>query len=278
MLRPLGGGLLAVLLLASCADPVEAPLDGPDAAAQDVAGRDAGPGRDATVTDRPTDAGDADGGADGADARAPDAELLDAGTPDADAADAAPTDAGGAACPIGLDETFPATLRITTDDHFTLFVNGVLVDDTPRIWTQPQTYTLALFRHPARANVLAVAGLNTMRINGLDRAVVADLALALTSTPASVVTDTRWRVRELLEPDWWAVEHDDAAWGAAVDQGPHGSAPYFSVLGTSSARLLWSYPANVPALDKPERETIYLRRRFYVTAAGEVSDVPTPCP
>ena len=181
-------------------------------------------------------------------------------------------------CPFKWADTFLATLRITADDHFALYVNGTLIDDTPRWWGSPQSYTIPLFRHPERGNVLAIEGRNTQRASGLDRTVVAQLDFDVGGGPRSVVTNGAWRVASAAAPGWFDVNHNDAAWDFAMEQGAHGIPPYNNVLGESSAWHIWSYLSTGNAASKPVTEDIFLRRRFYVTASGAVSSEPTTCP
>lgn len=187
--------------------------------------------------------------------------------------------AGGAPeCPFAMDATVSGTLKITTDDHFRLYVNGVLIDETQRLWSSPQTYTVNVFRHPSRKNVLAVDGLNNAEIDGLDRGVIVDLSFDAGAGPESVLSDATWKLSTTLVANWFEVDFVDTAWVAATDEGPHGITPYGNILGTSSARWLWSYDSNVPAASKPTMEQVWVRKTFYVGASGTVSSTPTACP
>ena len=185
---------------------------------------------------------------------------------------------GAPECPFATDATISGTLRITTDDNFRLYVNGVLIDETPRLWSSPQTYTVNVFRHPSRKNVLAVEGINNAEIDGLDRGVIVDLSFDAGGGAQSVLTDATWKLSTTLATDWFAVDFVDTAWVAATDEGAHGIAPYGAILGTSSARWLWSYDSNVSAASKPTTEQVWVRKTFYVGASGVVSANPAACP
>ncbi len=187
--------------------------------------------------------------------------------------------AGGApTCPFRTDDTVSGTLKITTDDNFRLYVNGTLIDETPRLWFSPQTYMVNVFRHPSRKNVIAVEGINNAEIDGLDRGIVLDLSFDAGAGPQSVLSDTTWKLSTMLETNWFEVAFVDTAWVAATDEGAHGIMPYGNILGTSSARWLWSYDANISAASKPTTETIWIRKTFYVNGSGLVSTAGSACP
>jgi hypothetical protein len=182
------------------------------------------------------------------------------------------------ACAIGLDATFTATIRITTDDNFRLFVNGTLIDDTPRVWTEVQTYSVQLFQHPSKRNTIAIEGTNVENTSGPDRGIIADTRFAFGSIEDMVVTNTSWRLSTSLESGWTEVGFDASGWRFALSEGPHGMAPWGALLGQSSAEWLWSYDSNQPADAKVVGETVYVRRDFYIDRTGHVSDVPQACP
>lgn len=182
------------------------------------------------------------------------------------------------ACQIGPDDTISATLRITADDNYKLYVDGALIDDTPRLWSDPQTYTVKLYRHPTHKNVIAVEGINTQKISGLDRGVIVDIAFTLGGSTRAVLTDASWKLSTRLAADWFAPSFNDAAWSAPTVEGPHGIAPWGPVLGTSSAQWLWSYSSDLSVDQKPVDETVYLRKTFYLSTAGAPLDAPGTCP
>jgi hypothetical protein len=62
-----------------------------------------------------------------------------------------PLDAPVSLCPVGLDDLIPATITVTTDDNTTLWLNGVLIDNVPRVWSNPQRYDVMIYAHPSRA-------------------------------------------------------------------------------------------------------------------------------
>jgi hypothetical protein len=183
----------------------------------------------------------------------------------------------GEPCPFEAGATIRATIRTTTDDNYHLYVNGALIDDVERLWSQPQTYSVDLFRHPDRKNVIAIQGTNTLKIDGLDRGVLLDLSFGDGNAGQTVVTDTSWKLSTTLESEWFTLGFDDSSWLFATEEGTHGIAPYAAVLGTSSAKWIWSYDANIPAGEKPALEQIWVRKTFYIDADGRVSDEPAVC-
>ena len=186
---------------------------------------------------------------------------------------------GEPGCAIASDATVSGTLKITADDNYRLFVNGTLIDETPRLWSSPQTYTVTLYRNPTRKNVLAVEGINTAEISGLDRGIIADLSFDAGGGAQSVLTDTTWKLSTTLVTDWFTVAFNDAAWVAPIDEGAHGIPPYNAVLGTSSARWIWAYDASGDASTKTDPpESVWVRKSFYVNLAGAVTSTPNTCP
>lgn len=182
-------------------------------------------------------------------------------------------------CPIAPDATISGTLKITTDDNFRLYVNGALIDETARLWSSPQTYTVDLYRNPSRKNVLAVEGINAAEIDGLDRGIIVDLSFDAGGGSQSVLSDTTWKLSTTLVTDWFTVAFDDSGWVAATDEGAHGIPPYYQVLGTSSAHWIWAYDGSVAASAKPNPpESVWVRKSFYVNVAGTVTSTPNPCP
>ena len=231
-------------------------------------------GRDQSALDR--------GAADGptADQRATDQRVADKGAPDAvPKPDSAP-------CPIGINDTIPAQLAITVDDNYKLYLNGQLVANVTNLWNSPLKHNLTLKRHPSQPNVLAIEGINTMRIDGTDRAVVAEARWTVGPTVHALPTDKTWKVLGTAAPSGWEQPaFNDTAWLAATELGAHGMAPYGNILSgllasppAITAKLLWSYNPDKAAATKPVTETNYFRKTFYLTAAGALSATPGTCP
>lgn len=183
------------------------------------------------------------------------------------------------ACPIPFGATVNATLRMTTDDAYVLYVNGALIDDVPRLWSNPQTYVIPIFRHPGRRNAIAIQGTNQQNTTGPDRGIVADVRFTAGTSEARLVTDGAWRLSTVFVTGWSGAAFDASGWAPVVVEGPYGMAPWGNVFGTpSTARWLWSFDSNLPANQKVVTQTIWIHRDFYVDMAGNVRDTPTPCP
>jgi hypothetical protein len=138
---------------------------------------------------------------------------------------------------------------------------------------------VTLHRNPSRKNVLAVEGINTMEISGLDRGIIVDLSFDAGAGSQSVLSDATWRLSTVLVTDWFSVAFDDSGWVAATDEGLHGITPYNDVLGVSSAHWIWAYDASGAASAKTDPpESVWVRKSFYVNAAGTVTSTPSACP
>lgn len=186
-----------------------------------------------------------------------------------------PHDAGP--CPVGIDDTLPATLEVAADDQFQLYVNGTLVDATPRPWTAPQRYAVMLFRHPSRRNVIAIQGRNSLNTDGHDRGVLADLTVMSSSGTQHVLTDATWRISTSQVDQWFSIGFDDSSWPTATDEGPHGEPPWGALFGTSSAHWIWSFDSSATSASKPVDQTVWVRSDFWFDREGSVTEGPSAC-
>lgn len=181
-------------------------------------------------------------------------------------------------CTIPFEATVHGQITFTTDDQTELFVHGVLLDDTPRVWSEMVVRSMPVLVHPSHPNVIAIHGINTAEIDGRDRGVSADLSYVIDGVTHHVVTDLSWRLSRSELAGWTEADFDDGAFVTPVDEGPHGIVPWGTVLvGETTARWLWSYDSNLPASAKPTEEHVFLRRVFFVGPDGAPSDVPLPC-
>jgi alpha-L-rhamnosidase len=137
-----------------------------------------------------------------------------------------------------------ATLYLTADDFFTLFVNGREVDHSApdpkdnNVWQHVHRVNIAPFLTTGR-NVVAIRALNAGGAAG----VVARLEMPGLPT---IETDARWRVWTDAAPDGWsAVTFNDAAWRAATVVAPLTG----GVWAGAGGLLGWpGYDVNVPYL------------------------------
>jgi hypothetical protein len=143
-----------------------------------------------------------------------------------------------------------------------------------RTWQTPTTVTVSLYRHPQRANLVAVHVENYFRIDGLDRGLLLDVA----TSSATLVTDSSWRVNTATVAGFETIGFDDSTWVPAVQEVMHPGGVYGALFGVSSAWWIWLYDAAIPAAMKPVTETMAARRVFYIHADGSIADVPGSCP
>lgn len=208
-----------------------------------------------------------DGGAtDGGPGGGPDAGILDgSGT--------------STTCTLALDAVVAGSARTSGDDNWELYVNGELVKNFTGLWTEPQTDEVKLFRHPSKKNVLAVRASNVVKVDGRDRMIIIDLGFDAGGGEKHVVTDGSWlRSPGGLETNWFAIDFAEANWTAATVVGAHGDAPWGAILGTSTASFLWSYDSGAgDQTTKPDAETVWFRKSFYVDLAGAPQSAPGSC-
>jgi hypothetical protein len=209
---------------------------------------------------------DRDGGANDASSSGGDGGILDGSGP-------------ATTCTIALDAVVAATVRTSGDDNWEMYVNGELVKTFDGLWSEPQTDAVKLLRHPSKKNVVAVRASNVVKVDGLDRMIIVDLGFDAGGGEKHLVTDATWlRSPGGLETNWFAVDFAEANWTAATAVGAHGDPPWGAILGTSTAKFLWSYHSGmVDQATKPDAETVWFRRSFYLDAAGAPQSTPGSC-
>jgi hypothetical protein len=210
-----------------------------------------------------------------------DASPLDGGLSDDDAAssDAARGDAAQEVCPIAFTATVMASLRVTGDDQRTAYMNSNLLESNAAPWWQFGTYQVPLYRHPARANVLAIYAVNLINVDGLDRGILADITyLTPDAILSTVVTSSTTRVATASTAGWTDPTFDDSRWAPATVIGPHGIPPWGPVFGVSSASWIWTYNPGGPATSKPPIDRAFARTYVFVHRDGRLSELPEACP
>ena len=138
-------------------------------------------------------------------------------------------------CPLpAATQIASATLVMTADDYYTVYVNGVLTGNpasVPNGWQIAQTYDISALLRPG-ANTIAVAATNLQ----------ASTSGGLVNTPAGVlghvhvelasggvvdvVTDGSWKAAPTVPSGWEQPGFDDSAWAAALDEGAYGGGPW----------------------------------------------------
>ncbi len=124
-----------------------------------------------------------------------------------------------------LDEGLTVTkavIRLTADNSYKLFINGVSVgqgDD----WTKVGTYDVSSLLHPGR-NIIAVEGGGDG--NGCD-ALLSDLEMDLSDgRHVSVLSDGGWSTSKYGDEGWTQPEFKDEEWAKVRIVGPAGMAPW----------------------------------------------------
>jgi hypothetical protein len=199
-----------------------------------------------------------------------------------DATADAPVDSAADAHPacqtIPVDATFTAHLQITADNECEVFVNGPSVGTTTN-WSVAVTIDVSLYLHPGRKNAIAVRGTNTSSQSGNDRGIIGHITIDSDGGRIPLVyTDASWLVAPTEQTGWTAVDFDDSAWAAAVEIANNGDPPWGTTLSTNSAKWIWSAAVPESTNDKPNLETTYTRREFYVAPSGTTVTSGPGCP
>jgi len=140
-----------------------------------------------------------------------------------------------------------ATVIMTADDGFTLFVNGEWVSQSEGHPNAVEAEIAAQLR--PGANTLAVAAYNKPGPPQNPAGLIGVLRVELEGgEPLVVTTDAQWRCAKAEADGWRRVDFDDSQWAQAKALGPYGMGPWENV-GTEEHRRL------------PAR---YLRREFQV--------------
>src|SRR5262249_55383790 len=117
-----------------------------------------------------------------------------------------------------------AVLRITADDEFTAYLNGVEVGSGDKL----SVYHFDVARHVVPGvNVLAVRAQNNVGPAGL----LAQLTIVSgNQSPVVIVSDGSWNSAQKGPPDWQQPNFDDSPWQAARELGVPGSTPIWREL------------------------------------------------
>jgi len=137
-----------------------------------------------------------------------------------------------------------ASITITADNYYDLYVNGTLVgsqnnSDGTWGWDVPETWTLDL--SPGTA-LIAVAARDESAASGSGIGLIAKIVFADGST---YVTDTSWKVSDQGPPGWEGVNFDDSGWSPPLDEGAYDSLPWvrfaapIGAFASSGAHWLW---------------------------------------
>ncbi|HUU10160.1 MAG TPA: hypothetical protein VM431_06415, partial [Phycisphaerae bacterium] len=119
-----------------------------------------------------------------------------------------------------------ATVLITADNGYDLYVNGSLVGGDAGYdagyWQSVEKYDIGSLLTVGK-NVIGARGTNMGGPGGLIMAVRVELE---NGVAIECQTDAAWRARLVPETGWSTPEHDDSKWKAAAVLGPVGMAPW----------------------------------------------------
>jgi hypothetical protein len=130
--------------------------------------------------------------------------------------------------------SFPGTLKITADNQYVLYVNGVQVG-TNSNWADVESF---LVNTDAELNI---------GIEATDTGGIAALACQITHANDKHVSDFTWQVSNTLIPNWQSNTADHSTWVNATEHFPMGQGPWgntFTNQFTSGVKWIWSSDAN----------------------------------
>jgi hypothetical protein len=142
--------------------------------------------------------------------------------------------------PAGLTVT-TATILITTDNEYSLYVNGQVIGSGTN-WPTAQRYRISVPQGPTSSVVFAVYAVNTAGPAGLLAEIELNMQMVnceTNCTPgAYIITDSGWKANTGVPSGFQLPGYDDSSWPAATVEAPYGAQPW----GTIS----------VPATDTPQ--------------------------
>ncbi|MDN5852430.1 MAG: glycoside hydrolase family 78 protein [Actinomycetia bacterium] len=125
------------------------------------------------------------------------------------------------------EEVRTATLQLTADDAFTVYVNGEEIASSPSVqdsWRTATVTEIASDLRPGR-NVIAIEAVN--RMPG-PAGVIAKLEVEGSGAPVVLVTDDEWVTAQSAADGWYQPEFDDSTWARAMEAAPYGAGPWGS--------------------------------------------------
>lgn len=147
--------------------------------------------------------------------------------------------------PASRAHAIGATITITADNLYDLYVNGVYIGSANSAdgyygWDSPETW-----------NVNLNGGENTIAIFAQDESAASSSGIGVIARIDVVgglqfVTDTQWRASQTGPTGWNLPPFDANAWGPAFDCGAYDSAPWtifrppLSAFAGTGARWIWA--------------------------------------
>jgi alpha-L-rhamnosidase len=153
-----------------------------------------------------------------------------------------------------------ATVEMTADDQFRLFVNGQEAGKGDG-WGAPRKIVVGVFLKPGK-NVLAVEARNVGNEPN-PAGLIGKLKVVFESGNSwTLSTDGSWKSATQVEAGWNALAFDDTAWVAAQPLGEYGTQSW-GIIGSSDRRLAAHYLRHDFAVEKKVR-----RAAAYVCGLG----------
>jgi alpha-L-rhamnosidase len=149
-----------------------------------------------------------------------------------------------------------ATIEITADDQFHLFVNGQAAGSGEG-WGSPRKIAIGAFLKPGK-NVLAVVARNVGN-NPNPAGLVAKLKVEFAQgTPLTLNTDESWKSATNSQAGWQALAFDDTTWVNAKPLGEYGTQSW-GIIGSNDRRLPARYLRHEFTVEKKiQRATAYV--------------------
>ena len=151
-----------------------------------------------------------------------------------------------------------ATVLMTADDGFTLYLNGKRVSQSEGHPNTVETDVTAQLR--PGSNTLAVAAYNKPGPPQNPAGLIGVLRVQLEGAePLIVTTDAQWRCAKAEADGWQRAGFDDSQWAQAKALGPYGMAPWGNVGAEEQRRLPARYVRREFQVEKQvKRATAYV--------------------
>ncbi|KAJ7235505.1 bacterial alpha-L-rhamnosidase-domain-containing protein [Mycena rebaudengoi] len=164
-----------------------------------------------------------------------------------------------------------ATIVITVDDLYSIFVNGVPIGNAPEepdAWKMATVYRVML---NSTMNLFAIRATNVGPAANAAGVLVAISILYSDGSTDSLLSDTTWKADKTVPAGFELPSTDDSQWAIAVSLGTYGVAPWNTqLLGFSDP--LGEHPA--PLLRKSftiAQEVVYARLYYSVGGFASIS-------
>ncbi|KDR75331.1 hypothetical protein GALMADRAFT_211560 [Galerina marginata CBS 339.88] len=166
-----------------------------------------------------------------------------------------------------------ATVIITVDNQFTLYINGNVVGSSPDetdSWESAQQFTVSL---SGTSTLFAVYAVNLPDVNtgGASPAgLLAVIQMQYTDgTVDTIISDTTWKSSTTVPNGFQLTSFDDSTWGSPSSLGAYGVAPWNT--GVSIADPLGEHPAPLMRKEFTVAKQISFARLYY--AAGGYASI-----